>query len=64
MRRQPKVPYEVGLATLLEVPLVWETNVKRIILDLRDAGELEIAGLNPPERTPKKGHVLVRRNVS
>jgi hypothetical protein len=62
--RERRVPYEVALATLLEVPLVWEVDVKRMILDLRDAGELAVVGLNPPERTPKKGHVLVRKNVS
>jgi hypothetical protein len=64
LRRQPKVPYEDALATLLELPLVWEADVKRIILDLRGVGELDVLGLNPPERAPKKGHVLVRKNVS
>ena len=63
LRRLPKVSYEDALATLLELPLVWEADVKRIILDLRDAGELDVVGLNPPARTPKKGHVLVRKNV-
>jgi three-Cys-motif partner protein len=63
LRRQPKVRYEDSLATLLELPLVWEADVKRIILDLRGAGELDVVGLNPPERTPKKRHVLVRKNV-
>jgi hypothetical protein len=62
LRRQAKVPYEDALATLLELPLVWEADAKRMILDLRDAGELDVIGLNPPERTPKKGHVLVRKN--
>jgi hypothetical protein len=63
LHRQPKVRYEDTLATLLELPLVWEADVKRIILDLRDTGELDVVGLNPPERTPKKGHVLVRKNL-
>jgi hypothetical protein len=62
LRRQPKVPYEDALAALLELPLVWEKDVKRIVLDLRGAGELDVLGLNPPERTPKKGHVLVRKD--
>jgi len=63
LRRVPKVPYEDALATLLELPLVWEGDVKRIILEMRDAGELDVVGLNPPERTPKKGHILVWRNL-
>ena len=64
MRRQPKVLYEEALAALLELPLVWEADVRRIILDLLDAGELDVVGLKAPERTPKKGHVLVRKNIS
>ena len=64
LRRQPKVPYEVALATRLELPLVWESDVKRVVLGLRDAGELDVLGLNPPERAPKRRHVLVRKNVS
>ena len=38
-------------------------DVKRIILDLRGAGELDVVGLNPPARTSKKEHALVQRNV-
>jgi three-Cys-motif partner protein len=63
LRRQAKAPYDLALATLLELPLVWEADVKRLILDLRDGGELDVIGLNPPERTPKKGHVLVRKDL-
>jgi len=51
------------MASLLELPLVWEADVKRMIMDLRDAHEIDVAGLNPPERTPRKGHVLVRRDL-
>jgi three-Cys-motif partner protein len=63
LRHAPNVPYEDALATLLELPLVWEGDAKRIVLEMRDAGELDVVGLNPPERTPKKGHVLARKNV-
>ena len=59
---QPKVRYEDALASLLELPLIWEADLKRMILELREAGELQVVGLNPPERTPKKGHVLVRKD--
>ena len=64
LRRHPKVRYEDALSTLLELPLVWEADIKRIILDLRVAGELDVVSLNLPKRTPKKGHLLVRRSVS
>jgi len=61
--RQGKVSYEDALASLLELPLVWEADVKRMIMDLRDAQEIEVVGLYPPERTPKKGHLLVRKDL-
>jgi three-Cys-motif partner protein len=61
VRNQRRVPYEVALATLLELPLVWKMDVEQMILDLRDAQELDVVGLDPPERTPKKGHVLVSK---
>jgi hypothetical protein len=44
---------------LLEMPLVWESDVKELIMELHDAGELEVRRLKPRERTPKKNHVLV-----
>lgn len=61
--RQGKVPYEEALASLLELPLVWEADVKRMIMDLRDAHEIDVVGLKPPERAPKKGHLLVRKDL-
>lgn len=54
--------YEQALAALLELPLVWESDVKRMIIELRDADEIEVRGMKPRERTPKQGHVLVRRD--
>jgi hypothetical protein len=36
---------EDALSTLLELPLVWETDVKRMILKLREAGEVQVIGL-------------------
>jgi three-Cys-motif partner protein len=57
-----EVPYDPDvLGALLEMPLVWESDVKEMVIGLRDTGEIEIRGLKPRERTPKKGHVLVGR---
>jgi three-Cys-motif partner protein len=56
------VPYEQVLATLLEMPLVWESDAKELIMELHDAGEIEVRGLKPRERTPKRDHVLVGRS--
>jgi len=54
-----RVPYERALTSLLEMPLVWESDVKRMIMDLHDSGELDLEGLKPRERTPKPGHILM-----
>jgi three-Cys-motif partner protein len=59
LRTKREVPYPQALAALLEMPLVWESDVKRIVIELRDAGEIDVRGLKPRERTPKKEHVLV-----
>jgi hypothetical protein len=56
------VPYEQALVALLEIPLVWESDVKRMIMELRDAGDLEVKGLKGRERTPKAGHVLIGKS--
>ncbi|MBM4440822.1 MAG: three-Cys-motif partner protein TcmP [Candidatus Rokubacteria bacterium] len=55
--------YEDALTSLLEMPLVWESDVKQLIAELRDSGELEVRGLKMRERTPKEGHFLVHRKA-
>lgn len=62
LSRDARVRYETALANLLELPLVCKSDVKRIVLDLRNAGELDVLGLKPRERTLKIGHVLVRKD--
>jgi hypothetical protein len=47
------------LGSLLEIPLVWENDVKRMIMELRGR-ELDIEGLKGRERTPKSGSFIVR----
>ena len=57
LRTKTRVKYEEALGLLLEMPLVWESDVKRIrlVLDMKGAGELTIEGLKTRERVPKKG---------
>ena len=59
LHNKQRTSYEDALATLLERPYVWESDVKALVQDLRQAGKLEIQGLKPQERTPKRGHILV-----
>ena len=61
LRDKFRVTYDEALAQLLEIPLVWESDVKGIITDLVRNGDMEVDGLKARERTVKwgKGHVLV-----
>lgn len=56
-----RILYDDALGALLEMPLVWESDVKGLIDAMWSCGELEIEGLKPRERTVKwgRGHTLV-----
>jgi three-Cys-motif partner protein len=59
VRTNERLLYEELLGSLLELPLVWQSDVNEMIMSLRGK-ELEVEGLKPRERTPKRGHVIVR----
>lgn len=61
LQQRATIPYEQALASLLEIPLVWQSDVQALVLELRDAGGLDVVGMQPRERTPKPGHVLKRK---
>jgi hypothetical protein len=52
-----QIQYEDLLPSLLELPLVWESDVKEMIMS-RCGRELEIVGMKPREKTVKPGHIL------
>lgn len=56
-----RIDYEVILARILEIPLVWERDIKAWVMEMRAAGKVEIEGMRVREQTPKPGHVIVRR---
>lgn len=58
-----EVRYADALARLLELPLVWETDVKALVSELEKIGALVVEGLGPEEKVPKAGkpHYLRRR---
>jgi len=53
-----EVPYELARAAMMEVPLVWETDVQRIVKDKAD-----VIGMAKRERVPKPSHRLKLKNV-
>jgi len=58
--RQSRVPFAEARSAMLELPLVWESDVKQFVLALKNQRKIEIQGLKAKERTPKPGHYLVR----
>jgi len=50
---QSRIRYIHLLAKLLEIPFVWEKDVRALIDDLGDKNEIAIEGLRPRERTLK-----------
>jgi three-Cys-motif partner protein len=53
-----EVRYELARASMMEVPLVWETDVQRIVKDKAD-----VIGMTTRERVPKPGHRLKLKSV-
>lgn len=54
------VPFDELLLDAIEQPLVWESDVKAILKELRRRGRVRYEGLAPRERVPKfgNGHVV------
>ena len=59
LQKRQQVPYEAAQATVLEIPLVWESDLRTLVMEMKDAGEITIPAMRVRERTPKPGHVLV-----
>jgi len=53
-----EIKYESLLGIVLEIPLVWKTDVNEYLAELARQGTIEIQGLGPRERTPKNGHLI------
>ena len=51
--------YENLRSEALEIPLVWESDVKELLREMRKNGEIEVQGLTGRETTPKVGHRIV-----
>ena len=51
--------YEDLLGVLLEMPMVWRSDVNRWIIALRKAGDVDIPDLKGKERTPKRGYRII-----
>lgn len=61
--QQGPVLYEQLQPCILELPLVWNTDLTSILLAASKAGTIAIDGMGPRDRTPKKG-CTIRRTPS
>ncbi len=52
------IPYEQLQPRILEIPLVWNTDLTSLLLMAQKDGQLIIDGMRQGERTPKKGCVI------
>ena len=53
-----EIRYESARAVMMEVPLVWETDVQRIV-----TAKADVLGMTKRERVPKPGHRLKLKSV-
>lgn len=56
--QQGPIRYERLQPLILEIPLVWNSDLTILLLRARGEGQLVIDGMGPNERTPKKGCVI------
>lgn len=56
--RQGPIPYEELQPRILELPLVWNTDLNGMLMVARQNGTIAIDGMGERDRTPKKGCVI------
>ena len=60
--KQGPIPYEKLQPLILEIPLVWNTDLNAKLMDLHKADRVTIKGLAPRQRTPKAGNLIQLRS--
>lgn len=53
--KEGPIRYEQLQPRILELPLVWNTDLNSMLLTARQEGTITIDGMGERERTPKKG---------
>lgn len=53
-----RVSYDAALGHVLELPLIWESDLKDLILQLRDESVLVIENMKARQQRPQSGHFL------
>jgi three-Cys-motif partner protein len=55
-----RIRYEDLLARILEMPLVWQSDINDELQRLHRSGKIHIEGMKARERVPKPGYVIIR----
>lgn len=58
LRREGPISFELLKPRVLEIPLVWSTDLNEMLMREHRAGRLKIQGLGPRDRTPKQGCMI------
>ena len=53
-----EIKYEKLLGIILEIPLVWVSDFKAILMDLKNADLIEFSGFTERQRVPKPGNII------
>jgi three-Cys-motif partner protein len=60
--RERSIQFETLQPRVLELPLVWNTDLNTILLTAQREGRIVIEGMKPRERTPKKGCLITLKD--
>ena len=61
LAQSKRVSYESVLGQLLELPLVWKSDINRLLKEMYSSGEVQLEGLVGRSRTPQRGTMIVLR---
>lgn len=62
LMKQSRTKYELLAGEVLEIPLVWRSDLNSWVKEKQASRKIQIEGISPREKTPKPGHVIVRVN--
>ena len=55
LSKNKRVPYDALLAVALEIPLVWESDLKALLAEKKERGAISYEGFEPRQKVPKSG---------
>jgi hypothetical protein len=65
IKRNPSgIKYELLLGSVLETPLVWESDIKDWLVKLKEDQSINITGMTERQRKPKRGNTIIPINLS